>query len=202
MRSAWKMLAGVAQRGRAPAGHDGARDARGEALFAVRAEEGGELIGAARGEDVGGGLPAGIGRIEAHVERLVARKGEAALAGVEVKGADTEVEEDAVDRGAAVRRQHVAQGGKVGVGETQAAVSDGAGEAAAQGGEDLRIAVDAEHAPVGRRRIEERAAVAAAVDGGVDVPTSRSRRQVGQHLGQEDGGVKGVAHGVWPVRRA
>ena len=108
---------------------------------------------------------------------------------VELPGGDAEIEGDAVDGGEPVRRQQLRE-------IAEAAVQNGepvrvAGDQGAGAGERLGVAVDADDPA--RRRGEQRLAIAAAAEGGVEVNAARTRRQRQQHFFQQ--------HRPVPVRR-
>jgi hypothetical protein len=75
--------------------HDGARDARRQALFAVLAKDSDELGQRRAVDDIGGALPRT--RRHAHVERTVLQETEAALGVIELRGGDAQIEQDAVE---------------------------------------------------------------------------------------------------------
>src|SRR6202034_1464326 len=128
----------------------------------------------------------------AHVERTVGAEREAALRLVELEGRDAEIEDDAVGllpRDRVHRRERTLRQRETALElrDQLLAARDGVG-----------IAVDAEHAALGGA--EDRARVAAAAEGRVDVARAVAGIERRDHLVEHDGDM--AAHAPAPVRCA
>src|SRR5712691_593076 len=137
-----------------------------------------------------------------HVERTVETEGKAAPGLVELHGGDADVHHDAVDSREALRRANVSQVGKPLFDQRQPA-----GRALDQiepAGNGGAVTVDADQS--GSRDIEDRAAVAAGPEGGVDIDTARMRAQHLNRLAAENRNMARVggdhAPGPDPLRHS
>ncbi len=161
------------------------------ALLAKLAQQRGQL-GLGQGVDEVGRRRAPIvspPRAHAHVERPVGAEREAAPGLVELERRDAEVEHHAIECCHPPPGEVVEQVAEVPLREVQPARVGGGERRAA--GDGVGVAVERED---GAAAVEQRRRVAAAAEGAVEDPRARPRRQMLQHLVEQDGDV--AAHGT------
>lgn len=121
--------------------------------------------------------------IHPHVDRSVELEGEPAFGDVELRRADAEVEQDAVER-TALAIQHIAEAPA----DERCAVAERR-ESLARGIERSGIAIDADERSVRRRPFEDRFRVSAVADGSVEDACTGAQRERIEHAREEDGDV-------------
>ena len=167
-----------------------ARDAAGEG-HAAAAEQLDELGLLDPRQQLGGGLAAAA--VEPHVERhrrVAGAERQPALGGVELRGADAQVEQHPVDRRHAGAGHHLAQ-------EREARVEEARGGAEARelllgDRQHLRVAVEPDQHAVRAELLEDRRSVSAVAGGGVDHALAGPRREQLQHLVDHHRPVRGA----------
>ena len=131
-------------------------------------------------DDVGRGR---AGLAHPHVERTVETEREAALGLVELHRGDADIHHDAVDGIDALRRTDLGEIGKAVLDQRQPA--RGAFDQLEAAGNRRAVAIDRDDA--GSRHIQDRAAVAAGAEGGVDIDAAIARARDLDRLAAEHG---------------
>ena len=177
-------LAGALERTLAPAPADRAGDLAGIALFAVVAQDRGQLALAGLVDEVGSGfVPV---RVHAHVERCVDRVREAALGLVDLHARDAEVEEDSVGAHA-VRGELLEHDGEVAAQEAR--LHRGALPELVEVDPGERVPIDRDQLALAAQVGREQRRVAARAEGRVDDGLARAQRERLPNLLGENGNV-------------
>ena len=166
-----------------PASHKRLCNPSSKPFFPIVADHLRELALIGAGQEVRGGLAAG--RVHAHVQRRIEAETEAARRVVQLRRADAQVEQHALQLRDAERRELLAHRGKAGMHQSQPRID----ECRARG-DGLRVLVEGDQPAARRQPGEDRARMPAAAEGAVHVhPVVRMQQRIHGFV-QKNGGVR------------